>query len=47
MKRFTTGLLFGASFYAIAWAAGASPLWATGIGSAVAGAVWFGPRATG
>lgn len=36
MKRFTTGLIFGAAFYAIAWAAGASLLWSTAVGLAAA-----------
>ena len=34
MKRFTTGLIFGAAFYAIAWAAGASWLWSVVVGAA-------------
>ncbi|MDX3714378.1 hypothetical protein PV733_36735 [Streptomyces europaeiscabiei] len=37
-KRLGTGLIFGASAYAIAWAAGASPLWCAVVGLA-AGAV--------
>jgi hypothetical protein len=35
-KRFGTGLIFGASAYAIAWAAGASALWSTVAGVAAA-----------
>lgn len=44
-KRFATGVIFGASAYAIAWAAGAAPLWCWLIGAVVAVAVWFGARA--
>ncbi|MDX2550175.1 hypothetical protein [Streptomyces stelliscabiei] len=36
-KRLGTGLIFGASAYAIAWAAGASPLWCAVAGVAAAG----------
>jgi hypothetical protein len=36
MKRFTTGLIFGAAGYAIAWSAGASPLWSVVVGLAAA-----------
>lgn len=37
MKRLTTGLVFGAAVYAIAWSAGAAPWWAAAAGIAVAG----------
>lgn len=36
MKRLWPGLLFGAAGYAIAWSAGASPLWAAVVGVVVA-----------
>lgn len=45
MKRFTTGLLFGASASGIAYAADASPLWTWGIGLAVALVIWFAEKA--
>ncbi len=37
MKRLTTGLVFGAAVYAIAWSAGATPWWAAVAGIAAAG----------
>lgn len=37
MKRLTTGLIFGAAAYAIAWSAGASVLWSAVGGIAAAG----------
>ena len=37
-----TGLLLGSSSYAIAWAAGLSPLWSGVIGGVVAAVCWFG-----
>lgn len=33
-RRFTTGVIVGAAFYAIAWASGASVLWSTLVGLA-------------
>lgn len=35
-QRITTGVIVGAAFYAIAYAAGASPLWSTVVGVAAA-----------
>lgn len=45
MKRFTAGLLLGATCSGIAYAAGASPLWTGLVGLAVAALIWFGKRA--
>jgi purine-cytosine permease-like protein len=42
--RFTTGLIFGATLSAVAWADGASPLWTVLVGVTVACLIWFGPR---
>jgi hypothetical protein len=36
MKRCTTGLIFGAALYGVAWAAGASPLWCAVVALAAA-----------
>lgn len=35
-RRLTTGLVFGAAVYAIAWSAGAAPWWAAVAGIAAA-----------
>ena len=44
-RGLATGLVFGAAAFAIAWADGATPVWAAVIGSAVAAAVtWFTNR---
>ena len=40
MKRHMTGLLLGSASAGIAWAAGASPVWAGLVGVAVAVLVW-------
>ena len=42
MKRFTAGLLLGATSSGIAYVCGASPLWTAAIGITVALLVWFG-----
>lgn len=40
MKRYSTGLLLGSASAGIAWAAGASPVWAGLVGVVVAVLVW-------
>lgn len=40
MSRFALAVVYGAAGAAIAYAAGANPIWATGVGLVVAVAAW-------
>lgn len=42
MKRFTAGLLLGATSSGIAYACGANTYWTVGVGAIVACLIWFG-----
>lgn len=42
VKRFTAGLLLGATSSGIAYACGANPYWTVGVGVIVACLIWFG-----